>query len=378
MTTAPATVGLTPFTIASRTQTRYTDNQTVSNFVGATSFKPVPLTATGWVRMIRLYFSATFTTASAAAVVAGDAPWNLIAGVYLSDATGAPIMQPISGYNLYLVNKHFPTACMKSDANSIIHYNPHVGPDYAYSASGTSGSANFYLDLDLELDAATGYGCIANLDSNAALQLKVDVSIYTNAFTGTTPSAATVSMRTSQYYWAPVGSTVNGRPAETTPAGAGAYIETRYETQPATASAENTLSTQSRGGMVQGAILISRAAGVRTAFTAGSNVGLVLDNVAVHEGIPLEEWYHTQRQMTGIIGATLTTSYAAITAAAGLDSGVVVFQHNQWSSYRDSYLSTRAGSLVQYKVTPGASATQMEMVTRLVQASDSSAFYARY
>jgi len=330
--------------------------------------------------MIRLYFAATFTTASAAAVVAGDAPWNLVTGIYLSDATGAPIFQPISGYNAFLLNKYYPSGTYKSTTGPIDSYNPHIGPDYAFAASSTSGSANFYIDLDLEQDTATGYGCIPNLDSNAALQLKIDYAIYTVAFTGTTPSAATLAVRTSQYYWAPVGATVNGRPAETAPPGAGAYREIRFETQTVTASAENTVATQSRGGMVQGALLVSRAAGTRTAYTAASNVGVILDNVAVHEGVPLEEWMHSIRQDSGLYGATITTSYAPVTAGqvSGTDTGVLPINHAMWNKYRDTWLSTRAGSLAQYKVTPGASATTMEIVTSLMQASDNGAFFARF
>src|SRR5690242_4243806 len=92
------------FTVASRPQRRFSNRQTVSNFSGPTSFQPIQLPATGWVRKLALYFTASFTAASGAAVVAGDAPWNLITNITLTDATGQPILQPVSGYNLYLIN----------------------------------------------------------------------------------------------------------------------------------------------------------------------------------------------------------------------------------------------------------------------------------
>jgi len=377
-TTAPAS--LTPYTIASRTQSRYSEAQTISTLNGATSFRPIPLSATGWVRKIRLAFTYAMTCASAGAVVAGDAPWNLIANVSLSDAQGSPIIQPISGFNLYLVNKYFPQGMWSPTNGDIGHLNPHVGPHYAFSATATSGTATFTLDLDLEIDDATGYGCVPNLDSNAALQLKIDASAYTVAFTGTTVSVSNLSVRVSQYYWAPVGSTVGGRANETAPMGSGAYMETRYENGAAVASSENTLTVNAKGGMTQGVIFVSRSAGVRTAFTAASNVGVVLDNTAVNEGIPLEEHNRNVRAAYGLFGADVTTSYAPLTAGivSGLDTGVLVVPFNTTSRYRDGYLPTKAGSLMQYKMTPGASATQMEVVTRLIQASDSAAFYARF
>lgn len=364
------------FTVASRPQVRFSNTQTVSNFAGATAFQPIPLAATGWVRRVSMLFTATFTTASAAAVVAGDAPFNLVTNITLTDATGQPIYQPVSGYNLYLLNKYaaMGTYNLKSPMWT---GNPVQGAEYAYSASGTSGSATFRLNLDLEIDPHTGYGCVPNLDANASLQLKIDVAAYTVAFTGTTPSAATVSVRVEQHYWAPVGSSTNGVANLQAPPGAGDYLETRYETQTVSASAENTIPVNNRGGLVKAIICVSRAAGVRTALTAGSNVGLVYDNNAINEGVTLESHYDVTRRMYGFTGADATTSYAPITAGtvAGLDRGVIVFNFDGLSGGRDSWLNTRVGTLLQIKATPGASATQFEIITQLAQARDMGAFY---
>jgi len=381
-TASPDTKTIAPtggirFTVASRPQRRFSNTQTVSNFAGPTSFQPIQLPATGFVRKIHLFFTATFTTASAAAVVAGDGPFNLINGITLTDATGQPIFQPISGFNMRLINKYLGCGVIKTNIPRA-YMETIVGPEYAFSASSTSGSATFRLDIDLEQDYNNGYGCIPNLDSNASLQLKIDVAQYTNAFTGTTPSAATVSVRVCQYYWAPVGATIGGVPAATTPTGFGDYVETRYETQTVNASSENTVSVSNKGGLIKGLILVSRAAGVRTAFTAATNVGMILDNNPIDEGILLEEQQDVMRRTYGYIGADFTTSYAPITAGTlpGIDRGVLAFLPGDYSGGRDSWLSTRVGSLFQLKVTPGASATTLEIITQLAQVKDASAFYA--
>jgi hypothetical protein len=365
------------FTVASRPQRRFSQNQTVSNLAGSTSFSPIQLPATGFVRKVALFFTASFTAASAAAVVAGDGPFNLINGITLTDATGQPIFQPVSGYNLYLINKYLKTGGVATNIPRAWG-NPQLGPEFAYTATGTAGSATFRLDLDFEQDYNTGYGCVPNLDSNASLQLKIDVGPTANAFSGTTPSAATVSVRVSQYYWAPVGSMLNGVPVSTQPVGFGDYVETRYETQTVNASSENTVNVSNRGGVIKGCLLVSRAAGARTAFTAGSNVGLILDNNPVDEGIPLEEHYDLMRRTYGYIGADLTTSYAPLSAGLlpGIDRGVIAAPFGDYSGGRDSWLNTRVGSLFQFKVTPGASATQIEIITQLAQVKDGATFYA--
>lgn len=361
------------FPVASRPQRRLSSQQTVSNLNGPVQFAPISLPATGWVRKVSLYFTASMTCASAGAVVAGDGPFNLITSVSLTDATGQPITQPISGYNLYLVNKYLP-----SDISApVYNNNPHLSPEFAYAATATSGTAVFRLDIELEQDSKTGYGCIPNLDSNASLQLNIGVAAYSVAFSGTTVSAASVSVAVEQHYWAPVGGTMGGVPVQTQPLGAGDFLETRYENQTVNASSENTMALTNRGGLIKGIILVSRAAGVRTAFTAASNVGLVYDNNAIDEGVKVESFMDQMRRESGCYGADLTTSYAPLSAGVvpGLDRGVLVWNFGAKSANRDTWLSTRVGTLLQTKITPGASATTAEVITQLMQVRDAAAFY---
>lgn len=372
----PAGVGGIRFTVASRPQGRFSQNQTVNNFAGSTSFQPIQLPATGWVRYLELFFTVTMAGSAGGAVVTGDAPFNLISGITLTDATGQPIMQPISGYNLYLKNKYSLTGTAFATNISRWTMNPQAGPEFTYSATTTTGTAVFRLILPLEQDYNTGYGCIPNLDSNASLQLKVDVAAASVAFAGTLTSN-TVALRVTQHYWAPVGATVGGVPAMTNPVGFGDYLETRYETQLATPSAENLINVTNRGGLIKNIMIVSRAAGARTAFTAGTNVGLLLDNNPVWEGVPLEEWQDMMRRIYGYLGTDLTTSYAALGAGVvpGLDRGVIAWPFHSLSGGRDSWLNTRVGSLLQLRITPGASATQLEIITELAQVKDAAAFY---
>lgn len=361
------------FTAASRPQRRFSSTQTISILNGSSSFAPIPLPATGIVRKVSLLFTATTVTASAGSVIAGDGPWNLISNVTLTDATGQSIFQPISGYNLYLVNKYLSFGTLHADPWN----NPRMSPDYAYSATSTAGVASFRLDLDLEQDARTGYGCIPNLDANASLQLKIDTNPASIAFGGTGMSAASLSVRIEQHYYAPVGSMTGGVPNEQYPPGFGDFIETRYETQTVSANAENTVPVNNRGGLIKGIIAVSRAANVRTNFVAGSNVGVVYDNNAIDEGILLESSQDETRRQYGYFGAESALSYAPLTPGVndGLDRGVLVFPFGKFNASRDSWLSTRVGTLLQLKVTPGANATTLELVTQLMQVKHPAAFY---
>lgn len=366
------------FTAASRPMRRFSNVQTVKNLAGGVNFQPIPLPATGWVRKIGMEFIATFA-ATTPTLFGGDAPFNLISRVTLTDATGQPITQPISGYNLYLVNKYFGTGTTKfgqPNAKS----NPQIGPDYDYSVSGGTATARFRLDLDLEVDAGTGYGSIPNLDANASLMLYIEAAAASVAFAGETPTDASVDVRVDQWYWAPVGGTIGGVSAQTSPPGAGDYLETRYETMTVSAQAENVVPVNNRGGLVRGFICVSRAAGVRTAFTPNTDIGVVYDNNAIDEGIRLETVQDQLRRQYGYIGDDIGAAngaYAPLTAGTvpGLEDGVVVYNFAGMSSTRDTWLNTRVGTLLQFKMTPGASATQLEVIPQLMQVKDPAAFY---
>lgn len=377
-TAAPAVpVPSVRFAVASRPMKRYSAEQTVSNLAGPTSLAPIPLPATGHVRKVSLYCTFTGTCASAGAVVAGDGPWNLLSGISLSDATGQPIVQPISGYNLYLVNKYLPSGIENAPERYLPYNSPHVGPEYAFSATATSFTARFRLDLEFEIDSRTGYGSIPNLDANASLQLKIDVAPYSVAFSGTTVSAASLTVRVEQHYWAPVAPTIGGQSAQELPPGFGDFVEYRYENQNAVALSENTAPLTARGGLIRGVIAVSRAAGVRTAFSPNTNVGLVVDNTALYEGIRVESWNDEVRRSYGYIGADVGSSYAPLSAGIlpGLDTGVLVFNFDALCGTRGSWLPTKPGSLVQAKFTPGASATQIEFITAIGQVKDAATFY---
>jgi hypothetical protein len=376
-TTAIAPAGGIRFPVASRPQVRFSNAQTVSIIAAGTSFAPIQLPATGWVRKLILNFTFSGACASAGAVVAGDGPWNLINGVTLTDATGQPILQPVNGYNLYLINKYLPSADYDFPGVRWTG-SPYTASDFDYSATATTFTASFRLEIDLEQDYRTGYGCVPNLDSNASLQLKIDAAAMTNAFSGTTISAGNLSVTVEQHYWAPVGGTMGGAPVQAQPNGAGDFLETRYENQAVIAAAENTVAFTNRGGLIRGIIVVSRAAGVRTAFTAASNVGLVYDNNAIEEGFTVPGFQNRMRRESGNLGADITTSYAPGTSYPhGIDRGVLCWNFDARSLGRDTWLSTRTGTLLQGKVTPGASATQLEIITRLMQVRSAAGFYGQ-
>jgi hypothetical protein len=361
------------FTKASRPMRSRSNVQTVSNLSGATSLQPISLPVTGWMRRIRIMVTLSATAASAGAVVAGDGPFSALSNISLTDAKGTAVIQPVSGYELYLINKYldrvlYPNRCT----------NPHQGPGFAFASTATTLTSSFILDLNLEVDPHTGYGCIPNLDSNASPLLRIDVNPYSAYWGGTTVSASTVSVQVQTDYWGPI-SQVPGVTVQDMPAGAGDFRRILREGKTVSASVENKLQLSNRGGLMQGAILISRASGTRTALTASSNVGALYDNNPMLVGVPVEAHMDEVRRQLGYTGADLTTSYAPLTAGVdpGLDAGVlpVLWGAEPGDGDRSTWLNTRVGTQLEIEMTPGASATQLSIVSAIAQVRDPAAFY---
>jgi hypothetical protein len=364
------------FSVASRSHENFVDTQTIS-VLAANQFRPISIPPSGYVRRVSLFFCFTMTCASDPALVAGDAPWNLISSITLTDAQGQPLFHPITGYNLYLLNKYGFHGTHKT--NTLKNwFNPHMSPEYAWATVSTTGAtATFRLDLDLEVDYNSGYGSVPNTDSNTTLQLRIATSAYTVAATGTTVSAADLTVQVEQEYWAPVASTMGAATVNVTPPAIGDFVDNRYENHTATAAAANQVRIATRGGLSPWYIIVSRAAGVRTAIAPASNVNYELDNVPVQQSITLESHNHRVRQSYGYHGTDLALSYVPITAGTvtGLDRGVLVIPFYALAGGRHPYYNTRTGSQSVVTYTTGAAVDQTEVLAPLMQITNAAAFY---
>jgi hypothetical protein len=380
MTSAPAeAVPLTPFPIASRQQSRLVSPQTVT-VPTATDLTPIQITASGWIEAIEIEVNIA-VTGTALTVAGVDSPWSYLTRLTLTDSQGRPIIATIDGYSLYLKNKFSDTGFTFSDRGT--PNDPRMSPAFAFGQSGgTSGSVAFRLFLIASQDSRDYYGLWPNLDSNANMQLRIGVGALSGLFGGTI-STQTSTIRVTQHYWAPAADTMSGAPLNVEPLGSGDFLETRFESPAVNASAENLTQILARGGQIKNIILVSRTgAGVRTAFTPGSQVGLLLDNVPIVEGVTLESWQDRVRKFFGYTGTdplATGTPYTPLSGGitSGLDTGVLVFPFHAISKFRDSWLGTRGGALLQVRHTPGASATQLQILTDLMQTDDSAAFYNR-
>lgn len=158
------------------------DDQTTQISASSVNKGPIDVAAVGYLRNIVLYVSTDGTGAGGSAAAADDAPWNAITDVKLTDTNGAPLIGPISGYHLYLINKW----------GAYTHgvYDPAVLP--SYTAMDANGEFTFKLRIPVEITSNNGLGSLPNLNSAATFKfhyvVNAEANIYSTAPLTTTPS----------------------------------------------------------------------------------------------------------------------------------------------------------------------------------------------
>ena len=107
MANTAATAPAIPFKIAGRKQTRSAFTPaTVTLGASAVSFSPLEVPATGYLAALRLEVTGTWSGGGAGTAFNADAPFNSISSIGVRDASGTPLITPMSGYQLYLINKY--------------------------------------------------------------------------------------------------------------------------------------------------------------------------------------------------------------------------------------------------------------------------------
>ncbi len=214
------------------------------------------LPADGYLRDVYLRVKSSGGVAGAG-VAAPDYPWNIIDSASLNDVNGAPLMGPIDGYSLYLVNKY---------GGYMFRGDPLIAPD----ASTSVAAPEFALRLPLEINRQTGFGSLANHNAAAAykcvLQANNSAALYSTAPT-TVPTLEFAG--TIETWTQPTPTDAMGRPQETEPP---AHGTTQFwTTQQYTINAgKNTITLTRVGNLIRALILVYRdATGARVLFSSG-------------------------------------------------------------------------------------------------------------
>lgn len=372
-TTAPAATtaqAAIPFPIASRKQSRASFSLATVNLSAALQPQtPTEIPATGFLRYIDLFFTTVGTGGTPQ--VTADAPFSLLASIGLRTSDGTPILVPVTGYQLYLINKYggqagnSPFADPRNPANGFV---------------GTAASFAFALRIPFEIDAATGLGSVPALASNRSYQLDMTFNSISGVYGATTPpTAVTVNTIGIAHYWAvPVSQNDAGLQQSSGPAGLGTLARWQLETPPVTPG--NKFVKSNNVGGVLGALIwtIRDSSGVRQNAALPALTQLYLDNE------PQTYWTDTAliREMSQWFGIDSITpdTYKGFDNGVravnwGADGGSTAGDPN---GTRAQYLSTLDATLLQLSMNAiGAAGSTLELLTLTVSSPNAGFIYSK-
>jgi hypothetical protein len=291
---------------------------------------PFDVPAYGYLRGLIVQVNATGGVGGGATVAKfEDAPWSAIAEVVLYDVNGAPIVGPLSGHDLYLLNKW-------SQVNSDLVAGP-VFSDVVVGA-GASGNFAFLARIPVEISNRDAAGALPNQASNSTYKCRITMAnsagIYTTAPATTLP---TCRWRVALEAWSqPNPTDLMGRPQQAEPPDVGTTMFWTKTTK-VIAAGNQTIRLDRVGNLIRDLIVVFRNnTPVRDTVDLPDPIQLLWDGrIVTNEMRDLRRHYMWER-----------FGYAA----SSLDTGVLVFDQlhdlngDAGGELRDLWIPTTQGS----------------------------------
>ena len=391
---AAAPVAAIPFTRAAMWKTQQIGQFNFANTTTANTVQaPIQVPAAGYLRGIEIIVTSTGGT-GAAAVYAADGPWNFINQISLSNSAGDNLIAPLSGYQLYLLNKY---GSGRAQA-------PWTDPKMdAYYTTPTTGNFQFRLFLPVEMDPSQGFCALPNLAANRAYVVNYTVDGFASAgtnnqhvFTTLPTTVPSVNVTFVNHYWSqPAASNAVGTPQETAPYGVGSVAITQVETYSGQSAGDKFLQSHNVGNVIRNLGFVLRDSnGVR--LTSGS-LGLgnnstpssatpsqiILNNDTIYY-LPYATWLDHMAETYGLAyGGRTASSAVGFDGVGTLDNGVywvgyftsIENGYSSPSNSRDNFLPTLDATLLQLRATFGGTINTVEIITQSVKPVSAAALY---
>lgn len=344
---------------------------------------PIELPAAGFLRDIEMLISVATTGNAATVANPGGTlnfPWNIINSLMVTNAAGDTIYVPITGYDLYIINKWY--GIYEPPFND-----PRNDPAFVALTTGAGATAptgSWLLRIPFELDPRDAFCALPNLAANKAYQLLINLSALSTIYAGgTAPNGTTtVTITLTMNYWSqpnPVNGA--GQPQETAPPGVGSVSLFRKQTVGNVGGGNRVTQLINVGNVIRCGhfYLDSTAANnprTDADFPTTNYIRLNNDQLFLK---PILNWRSNMRKAFGYGPAV-----AANDTAGGLDTGIYVLsdfmeQHGKVTvdGPRDQYLVTVDATLLQHEGNVfGGAANTLAIITNEIKPARASALYS--
>lgn len=357
---------------------------------------PIVLQTNAFLESLILDVSFTSTNGSSNNVAyAADGPFSCLSQVVLNDPAGQAIITPITGYQLYLLNKYLPdTDC---------GFDPKLDPNYA-AATGTSatGSFSFRLVIPVEHRRRDAFGALNNSAANQRYQLQI-TTLSSFSTTGqayiytTAPSSVgtTLTINIYQQYWTSPPSVITtsqgSSQVQPTPSGLGSVGFVRYESHnEMNGGGSPQIQLNNVGDYISNLIFVLRnnaSPAVRDQSDWPAEFDWWVNDFQVH-ALSVNDWQRWMSRHYGYTaaGASASSTTASVPdAAGGLDIGVYVLSpwlaglldRRENFTFANQYLATDATTKLQIRgSTWGSTAGKLEVISRMVRPVSGAALFS--
>lgn len=359
-----------PFIVGTRTVDRTTYDQTKVMTTSSQALPTYECDPNGFLSALYIEVVGT-STASAAVVFGQDGPFSVLEDITLNDTNNKPIFGPMSGHDLYLIQKY-----------GGYKFNDDPRTDADNFSTATSGSFGFILRLPVELVHRDGLGSLPNKSSSATYDLAMRLTAVAAGPAFNTPQNAlpSVRVRVQQEGWMdPNPVDMRGNPTAQTPPG---NNTTQYWTKTIYTLAFGAVNQrlQSIDSLIRNLIFVWRdsSASSGTSITTGPRSAGDLNHpdpftLLYETSQPVNRLRSVWRRKIGEdFGYVTAMGTAAQEAAGARDRGVYPLPFNQdfglkpGAESRFSYLPASAATTISFSGTQGSNGTGPGILSVLV------------
>ncbi|WP_333758786.1 hypothetical protein [Streptomyces sp. ISBFB 2968] len=217
-------VAARPFVTGTRTlETETYTSPAVTVSSSTQSLTPYEFQVDGYLSRALIRVTCVTSGNSAATAFQADGPFIALQSVVFEDIGGKQILGPITGWNLYVLNR-FGGFVYNADVKANTTYSVTTG------TGATGGSFNFTMPLPVQVRKRDGMGSLPNRNASATFRLKLTINTSASIYSTPPTAAGTITVRVEQQGWATSDNRdYKGNAVAPTPNGVGSLMYTDIE-----------------------------------------------------------------------------------------------------------------------------------------------------
>lgn len=187
-------VSMRPFITGTRTIDRAIYDNTTTQLVTPVKLPTYSLDTDGFTSLLYVVMVCTTAANAATVVFKEDGPFSAILSLQFSDTNNKPILGPVTGHDLYLINKYGGYG-HNDDAKNSPNYTATAG------AGATGGSFSFILRVPIEIVHRDGFGSLLNKSASAVYKLDMTLAGGGDVYSTSPTTLGSVRTRVQQVGW---------------------------------------------------------------------------------------------------------------------------------------------------------------------------------